>query len=87
MSQSEIFEGLHKGTNYRIVPLNEDTCTLYRNSPFGGSHNIDVHVSAKTIKDYYDGKLGMVQQAFPQLTADMREFIMTGITPEQWAKL
>ena len=28
------------------------------------------------------GKL--IQHAFPTLTADQREFIMTGITPEEW---
>jgi hypothetical protein len=28
----------------------------------------------------------MIDQAIPHLTADEREFIMTGITPEEWAK-
>jgi hypothetical protein len=28
-----------------------------------------------------------VQDAFPQLDADHREFLMTGITPEEWAEL
>lgn len=27
-----------------------------------------------------------IQNAMPYLTADEREFIMTGITPEEWAK-
>lgn len=26
----------------------------------------------------------MIQDAFPMLTADEREFILTGITPEEW---
>jgi len=26
----------------------------------------------------------LAQDAFPQLSADEREFIMTGITPEEW---
>ena len=26
----------------------------------------------------------MIQAAFPQLDADQREFLMTGITPEKW---
>lgn len=26
----------------------------------------------------------LVQQAFPNLSADHREFILTGITPESW---
>jgi hypothetical protein len=30
---------------------------------------------------------GLVQNAFPMLNADQREFLMTGLTPEQWDKL
>jgi len=26
----------------------------------------------------------LIQSAFPALTADQRDFIMTGITPEEW---
>jgi hypothetical protein len=29
----------------------------------------------------------LIQDAFPKLTADQREFIMTGITPEKWASI
>jgi len=29
----------------------------------------------------------VIQRAMPNLTADEREFIMTGITAEEWAKL
>lgn len=29
----------------------------------------------------------LIQQALPYLTADEREFIMTGITPEQWESI
>lgn len=28
----------------------------------------------------------MVQDAFPHLSADEREFLMTGITPDEWEK-
>ena len=28
----------------------------------------------------------LVQDAFPDLDADAREFLMTGITPEEWAE-
>ena len=27
---------------------------------------------------------GLIQDAFPNLSADDREFIMTGITPDEW---
>jgi len=29
----------------------------------------------------------LVQNAFPDLNADQREFLMTGITPEEWETL
>ena len=29
----------------------------------------------------------MIQDAFPFLTPDEREFMMTGLTPEQWDKM
>ncbi len=28
----------------------------------------------------------LIQNAFPMLNADQREFIMTGVTPEEWKK-
>jgi hypothetical protein len=32
-------------------------------------------------------KRTLIQDAFPDLTADQREFIMTGITPEEWDQM
>lgn len=29
----------------------------------------------------------LIQDAFPELTADQREFILTGITPEEWKEM
>ena len=29
----------------------------------------------------------MIQEAFPMLNAEQREFLMTGITSEEWSKL
>jgi hypothetical protein len=29
----------------------------------------------------------LIQEAFPTLTAQQREFLMTGITPEEWSKV
>jgi hypothetical protein len=34
---------------------------------------------------WVDGAL--IQDALPYLTADEREFLMTGITPDQWKKM
>lgn len=35
--------------------------------------------------EWQAGKL--IQDAFPMLNADQREFLMTGLTPEQWDKI
>jgi len=39
--------------------------------------------------DQYDSWQGgeLIQKAMPNLTADEREFLMTGITPEEWADI
>ena len=33
------------------------------------------------------GEGKMIQNAFPGLSANDREFLMTGITPEEWSKM
>lgn len=37
------------------------------------------------LKLWQDGML--IQEAFPELNEDQREFIMTGITPDEWAEM
>ena len=57
-----------------------------RTSPFSGKTNtIEVDITM----DQYDAWLAgtLIQNAMPNLTPDEREFIMTGITPEEWAEL
>lgn len=41
-----------------------------------------------TVKQLFRWKEGgeLVQDVFPHLSADDREFLMTGITPDEWAK-
>lgn len=33
------------------------------------------------------GEAKHIQDEFPELTADEREFLMTGITPEEWTEM
>ena len=42
----------------------------------------EINCTEVQLADWACGKLA--QNAFPQLNADDREFIMTGITPEEW---
>lgn len=55
-------------------------------SPIHGGHNTRyIHASTGQIKDWLGGSL--IQNAFPQLDANDREFLMTGITPEEWDEI
>lgn len=43
---------------------------------------IDLPVTSEQIDKWTAG--AFVQDAFPQLTPDEREFLMTGVTKEEW---
>lgn len=45
----------------------------------------DLDIAEDQITAYNNGAL--VQDAFPNLNADEREFLMTGITPDEWDNL
>ena len=54
-----------------------------RTSPFSGKvHSMEIAVTEAQIAAWQNGEL--IQRAMPNLTADEREFIMTGITPQEW---
>lgn len=57
---------------------------ITRRSPFSGKiHSMDIPVT-QTQLDRWKGGVN-IQSAMRNLTADQREFIKTGITPEEWA--
>jgi len=59
---------------------------ITRTSVFTGkTHTLDLPVSQAQVTGYVQGTLA--QDAFPQLSADEREFIISGVTPEEWATL
>jgi hypothetical protein len=41
-------------------------------------------VDEDRIRQYFGGSRVLVQDLFPELDADQREFLMTGATPEEW---
>lgn len=54
-----------------------------RVSPFSGEeHSMELPITLEEIKCWQGGEL--VQKVWPELSPDQREFIMTGITPEEW---
>lgn len=48
----------------------------------GKTHMLDIPVTEEQIKAWKAG--AMIQDAMPNLTADEREFIMTGVTAQEW---
>lgn len=50
----------------------------------GVEHTMDLPITLRQYNDWMTGK--MAQDAFPNLNADQREFIISGITPEEWKK-
>jgi hypothetical protein len=58
---------------------------ITRKSPLSGEVNTrDIDVTEVALAAWQAGIV--IQRAMPELSADDREFIMTGITPEEWAR-
>lgn len=58
---------------------------ITRISPFSGKTNtMEIAVTQTQLDEWASGVL--IQNAMPHLSPDEREFIMTGITPEEWDK-
>jgi len=56
---------------------------IEKESPFSGNKNVmDIDVTEEQIASWRGGQL--IQNAMPNLSADEREFIKTGITAEEW---
>ena len=56
---------------------------ITKTSPFSGNTNVmEIDVTQEQIALWESGVL--IQNAMPHLTPDEREFIKTGITPEEW---
>lgn len=51
----------------------------------GKSHVMDLPVTVDQLNQFDHGM--HVQNAFPHLTPDQREFILSGITPEEWDEM
>jgi hypothetical protein len=54
-----------------------------RSSLTGERRTLDLPVTVEQLSAYMAGAL--VQEAFPNLDVDSREFILSGVTPEEWA--
>ena len=48
----------------------------------GNTSVMDLPITREQLAAWVDGEL--IQNAMPQLDADQREFVLTGITPAEW---
>lgn len=58
---------------------------IKKKSIFGKQVELDLPVTPQQIKDWEDGQL--IQNVMPHLSADQREFLISGIMPGDWDKL
>jgi 7,8-dihydro-6-hydroxymethylpterin-pyrophosphokinase len=59
---------------------------IERASPFTGElRTLDLDVTQEQMQAWQSGTV--IQRAMPHLSADEREFILTGILPEEWDEM
>ena len=57
---------------------------ITKTSPFSGiQRTLDLPVTQDQMRKFYSGE-GYIQDIFPDLSLGAREFILTGITDEEW---
>lgn len=66
------------------MKVNRKEVTIITACPFCGHAN-EVEVNEMDYLDWQDGML--VQEAFPYLSADEREMLISGICPKCWEKM
>lgn len=60
--------------------------TISRQSMITGKrHSMDINMPESVFFErYYRLKKELIQNVYPELTPEEREFIISGITPEEW---
>lgn len=53
----------------------------------GKMYQMDINITPEQLFDFLNGKSGLAQDAFPDLSIDEREFIISGIHPDEWNEL
>lgn len=54
----------------------------------GKTHSMEINVDFDKLQAWRMGLLqGLIQDVFPELSPAEREFLLTGITPEEWETL
>ena len=53
----------------------------------GKMNKMDINITPEQLFDFINGRSGLAQEAFPDLSLDEREFIISGIHPTEWEQL
>ena len=53
----------------------------------GKMYQMDIDITQEQLNDFTNGRTGLIQEAFPHLSIDEREFIISGIHPIEWMEL
>ena len=53
----------------------------------GKTYQMELDITQEQLNDFTNGRTGLVQEAFPHLSVDEREFIISGIHPIEWHEL
>ena len=49
-------------------------------------HTMELDITAEQLWNYENG-YGLIQDVFPNLTSSEREFLMTGVTDDEWNQM
>lgn len=53
----------------------------------GKVYQMDINITEEQLFNFINGRSGLAQDAFPDLSIDEREFIISGIHPDEWNEL
>jgi len=85
---TKTYHNISHGHTLTVADNGPASCTLTARSPFSGEiNNIDIQMSAEAMRLNLAQWLihkRLIQNAFPTLNADEREFLLTGVTKEEW---
>ena len=90
MNTWESRKKLVRESSFQVLDDDEESITLSRECPLcHREHHITLDMSGDDFFDAYDNmrRGELIQRAFPNLNADEREFIKTGICSKCWEEM
>lgn len=71
----------------KIEHVDDGFVRVYKASVINGNINSMVLPTRQGELEYWEDSNALVQDVFPHFTAAQREFLISGLTPEEWNKL